>query len=724
MDRGEFFEDFDEDPVEELFDSVEIILGQDPIESECVIESSLSEVKNPRTSLEDKDTPEVSSPANVTNRELTSDIIFLGVENLSDDSEEITFREALAGNCCRHCGLQNEEPLSNEFETLVSSIMKTFSEEQKRFSDTTASFVKQQEQHLQEYKETLEFVMLEQRENLEHALAGARPRLSTTTSLAWRESFKNMVQFDCHNADDTYVSDEGTAISTSTPDSVVLARSSNARRPNVLESDRATDSCFRRGWTEDKAARIHLAYKDAAARMQDKSTLVRLQERIERASRHDSLVKTRIFGCGCEQQLVEGHRFQTIIASLIVLNAAFIGITSDMSMKMSLDSYVRHSAGDFSDIPLPSWAIVVDQIFNIAFIAELLFRIVVLESRFCGGPEWRWNLFDSLLVCLSLAEMFLVGLGFNASFMRVLRVVRVSRSLRMLRLLRFTHLVRKLRVMTVAIINCSMMLMWAVLVLLLVTFLFSVVFVNAVSQYVSDASPGNEYVDDMTTYFGSLFMTMVTLFMAVAGGVDWWDVMRLLWESHVVYGVIFMLFVVITVLAVLNVINAIFVNDAMESTRTDHDLRMQGELEETRLMLERLTAIYEKIESVGNGSGEISDRIFIEQVEREEMKMQFALLGLYYTDGFNFFRLLDIEGNKSLGIDQFVMGCLRLKGGALLIDTNILIEDTKHLVAKTSQAHKKAIVAIALQLDALCAKVSSLEPGRERGPSRKSRRCL
>merc|ERR1712136_167284 len=352
--------------------------------------------------------------------------------------------------------------------------------------------------------------------------------------------------------------------------------------------------------------------------------------------------------------------------------------------------------------------------FNIAFITELAFRIVVLESRFCAGPDWRWNFFDAVLVCLCITEMSLLGFGFNPSFMRVLRIVRVSRSLRMLRLMRYTHLVRKLRLMTVAIINCSMMLMWAVLALLLVTFLFSVVFLNATSQYVSDAQIGNEYVDDMQTYFASLFMTMVTLFMAVAGGVDWWDVMRLLLEVSWGYGLIFMLFVVITVLAVLNVINAIFVNDAMESTRTDQDLRMQGELEETRLMLERLTAIFEKIVSAGTGFAEIPARLFVEQVEQEEIKMQFALLGLYYTDGFNFFRLLDIDAKKSLGIDQFVMGCLRLKGGALLIDNNILVEDTKALVLSMGRSHNKAIDAIAHQLRQVHDKLTALERDREK----------
>ena len=37
-------------------------------------------------------------------------------------------------------------------------------------------------------------------------------------------------------------------------------------------------------------------------------------------------------------------------------------------------------------------------------------------------------------------------------------------------------------------------------------------------------------MEEMNTFFGSLSMTMLTLFMSVAGGVDWWEVMRLTLE--------------------------------------------------------------------------------------------------------------------------------------------------------------------------------------------------
>lgn len=161
-------------------------------------------------------------------------------------------------------------------------------------------------------------------------------------------------------------------------------------------------------------------------------------------------------------------------------------------------------------------------------------------------------------------------------------------------------------------------------------------------------------------------------------------------------------------------------NEAIESTRTDHDLRVHGELKETRMMLESLTALFEQMESEGHCSGTVSQSVFVELVEREEMKMQFALLGLYYTDGFNFFRFLDIEFNKSVGIDQFVMGCLRLKGGALLIDTKVLLEDTRTLVVSAGRAHKQAMDATTHQLKNVCDRLTVLEIETHRNMERHS----
>merc|ERR1719383_1655236 len=218
---------------------------------------------------------------------------------------------------------------------------------------------------------------------------------------------------------------------------------------------------------EETARKIHMAYESAAKKMNQKTKLMLIRDRLGRASQRT--YKANRVGCAQFDGLVEGngYRFQSMVASIIILNAVFIGITSDMAMQRATSSFANQNAGTHADVQGPLWSVVCDFIFNFVFIAELVLRIVILDTRFLLGADWKWNLFDSCLVLLSIIEMMLSGIGYTTNFMRVLRVVRVTRSLRMIRLVRFTHLVRKLRLMTVAIVNCGMMLMWAVLVLLI-----------------------------------------------------------------------------------------------------------------------------------------------------------------------------------------------------------------------------------------------------------------
>lgn len=255
--------------------------------------------------------------------------------------------------------------------------------------------------------------------------------------------------------------------------------------------------------------------------------------------------------------------------------------------------------------------------------------------------------------------------------------------------------------MTVAIINCSAMLLWGVLVLILVMFSFSVVFLNAVSQYISDASSDDSDVDNMKTFFGSLPMACMTLFMAVSGGVDWFDVVKLLMQISSFYAAIFLLFIVITVLAMMNVINAIFVNDAIETTRMDMDLRMQGEMAQQQHMVEKLSLLFRQMVHESRSSA-INMVDFIDNVEADSIKMQLTMLGLTFTDGETLFRLLDINFNGELSIDEFVMGCLRLKSGAILMDINVMLGETKKLVLDSMSEQRASIAVLAKSVGSMC----------------------
>merc|ERR1712136_494944 len=133
---------------------------------------------------------------------------------------------------------------------------------------------------------------------------------------------------------------------------------------------------------------------------------------------------------------------------------------------------------------------------------------------------------------------------------------------------------------------------------------------------------------------------------------DWWDVVDTLLSISVLYVVLFLVFVIVTVLAIMNVISAIFVNDAMETASMDMGIR--GEW--------------------------VAPTEFANQMEREDMKLFCASIGLYFTNYNSLFKLLDVDDNGVLSIDEFVIGFLRLRGGSVMIDMEVTLQETKSLI--------------------------------------------
>ena len=119
---------FDEDLVEVLFDVVDVDVGQNhPLEGLPKIPCLLGEV-----------------------------------------DEEVALNEAVTGLYCPQwcCKAQQCVPNDERDETLSNTIMRWFEKEQKNISETTASFLKQQQAHLQAHQGALERVLLEQQREL------------------------------------------------------------------------------------------------------------------------------------------------------------------------------------------------------------------------------------------------------------------------------------------------------------------------------------------------------------------------------------------------------------------------------------------------------------------------------------------------------------------------------------------------------------------------------
>merc|ERR1712113_482058 len=91
---------------------------------------------------------------------------------------------------------------------------------------------------------------------------------------------------------------------------------------------------------------------------------------------------------------------------------------------------------------LPPWMVAAEALFCIFYSVELFLRIYVWRLRYIFCPDWKWNLFDIILVISSIQEQVSVimrdhsGME-NLSFLRVVRLLKMMKLLRVVRLMKF-----------------------------------------------------------------------------------------------------------------------------------------------------------------------------------------------------------------------------------------------------------------------------------------------
>jgi len=404
----------------------------------------------------------------------------------------------------------------------------------------------------------------------------------------------------------------------------------------------------------------------------------------------ETLIRPLLHACGTKRlncirvsTFVNSRHFVAWVCLMIFANAAFIGVSSDAMVK---DSYDAFEGGNNSNTTSRLIA-TVEICFNVAFIIELLLRVIALEGGFFVGPEWTWNIFDSVLVLFSLVEMYLYATDVNFSFIRVLRLFRIVRTLRMVRLLRFAGAFKNLRLMILAIIKSSGPLVFATGILITLMFLFAVLVLSAVTSYVETAVYPDQHADQMHDFFSSMPMTLLTLFMCITGGVNWWEVQKLLLKVHVGYGIMFVVYIAVMFLAVLNIITGIFVNDAVEMANTDHDMMLQVEQELKLDQLKKLKHLFVRFDT--NGDKLLTLVELEDQLLDPEVQVILAMLGLDISEAKMFFNALDVDKSGTVEIDEFVMGCMNLKGKTKLMDIEVTVNETKRLVKKMFDKQKE-----------------------------------
>lgn len=374
--------------------------------------------------------------------------------------------------------------------------------------------------------------------------------------------------------------------------------------------------------------------------------------------------------------------FTCIIAAIILLNAAYIGYSSHDHMRSVLEAFDRRSndQNDAQTEASPAWQKYFDTFFTLAFAIELLLRIVAFQFDFFIGSDAGWNLFDTFLVVSSLIELAFASAGFDLTFLRVQRLLKMVRTFRILKIFRHFLIFRKLQTMVMAIVNSLIPLMWAMMLLFIVMFLFAVIFLLGVSDYINDADGGDATVAEFRIFFETMQMTVLTLWMAVSGGVSWWEIERLLLRISWLWGCLLPFFQAVMLLAMMNIITGIFVNDAVEMMSLDRELHSQLEQEKAQMLVTDLEELFHQMDDTK--SGVLTQHELSKLDENPKLKAVLDSVQLDVHDVKSFFDILDVDENGVLEIEEFVMGAMYLKGNANMLDMAIFMRDNKKMMRK------------------------------------------
>jgi len=372
---------------------------------------------------------------------------------------------------------------------------------------------------------------------------------------------------------------------------------------------------------------------------------------------------------------------------IIILNAASIG------------AQVEWEAVHRGEPELGLW-LALQLFFCCAYVLELFLRVCGQGHNFFGVVDWRWNVFDVFVTVTSIVDLLISFLteGTDAGALgaaRMLRMVRVAKIIRVVRYLRY------MRNMIFTLLHTLSSLAWSVVLMAMIMYLFAVAITEATTAYIVHNGGDSELAQKLLRYWGHIGSSIFTLLLSITSGVSWVEPASALSLLHELYVALFVMYVCFMVFAMMNVVTGFFCEHAFEMARSEKDSLIQEQLRRKHLYLEHFRQIFE--EGDCDESGEISYTEFENFMQDEHLQAYLAHLNVDPDNAWQIFRLIDLNKDGSVSLEEFTTGLLTMKGPAKAIDVKGIVYDVK----KESVKNKRRMKRIDAQLRSIRAQMAA-----------------
>lgn len=283
--------------------------------------------------------------------------------------------------------------------------------------------------------------------------------------------------------------------------------------------------------------------------------------------------------------------------------------------------------------------------------------------------------------------------------MSYLRVVRLAKTLKLLRVIRLMRAFRELRMVLDSVMGSMKAMFWTLLLIAAILFMFSIAFVQASTEFLTSKacdeawmgkqeSVCSEVLPDIRWFWGSLGVAMLSLFLATTGGEDWGTVASPLVNAGVHYYFIFLVYIVFFLFVIMNALTSIFVDAAMVNSAKDEEQMMQEQMAQKKKYMHQVSEVFNKLNKDNTDkdhSNELTLHQFMMHIGDPALDAFAIELEIDSEDLEQFFNILSSNGTRSVDLETFVVGCIKLRGMAKSMDMMDMMLTLKRHITDTAR---------------------------------------
>ncbi|CAK0876345.1 unnamed protein product [Prorocentrum cordatum] len=371
--------------------------------------------------------------------------------------------------------------------------------------------------------------------------------------------------------------------------------------------------------------------------------------------------------------LFQNSWFEVFVQVIIMVNCIF--------MALAANSEMTNWDEDQNPLILP-----LEIVFQVIYTVELVAKLYVHGWYFFWNEDWALNMLDFTLVFTGALDIVLrLGKLWNVTYMRSLRVVKVAKALRLVRVI--TGAVQ-LRNIFICIIGSLMNFIWSIVMIAVVLYMFSLGMVISAATHLQEMGEGTTDSDEkvrveLLSMYGSVQQSMLTLYKATTGGDDWSLSFNAISNTGWVASAVYLIFVSFMHIPGNRIITGIFVDTALERLAPDREAMALSRRKEDEMVALELRKLWRE---VGEDDEFISAADFHRGLRDDRIPAWFQHVGLSLDNVIQFFGVLwRSSENGKVRINNFVHGCMRLKGSASSFDIQELRSEVSTISRKVDR---------------------------------------